>query len=316
MKNGIIEGSSRPTEEELAVINRFTRRPFAADEVYAFSVVLCDNDVDRDFERFPVASLERMAELFVGKTGICDHSHRAADQCARIFSCEVVTDETRKTVYGEPYTYLKARAYMPVTEKNEPLITEIDAGIKKEVSVGCAVASRRCTVCGGDPETCGHRKGRHYRKNGVQKLCAHELCEPTDAYEWSFVAVPAQPRAGVTKHFGEAETGEIVKALNTGAMALSDREAAALARHIEALAAKASAAEEYLGLQKTRVIARLTAGLDDEPAAVLRAAIDRMTPHELFKLCRSVTEAEEDCRPQLAREKKQAAAAQNRDFII
>lgn len=30
------------------------------------------------------------------------------------------------------------------------------------------------------------------------------LCEPTDAYEWSFVAVPAQKNAGVTKHFSEA----------------------------------------------------------------------------------------------------------------
>ena len=36
------------TDDELELINRFTRRNLAKNEVYAFSVVLCDNDVDRD----------------------------------------------------------------------------------------------------------------------------------------------------------------------------------------------------------------------------------------------------------------------------
>ena len=44
--------SSRPTDEELKLINAYTRRELSADEVYAFTVVLCDNDVDRDNERF------------------------------------------------------------------------------------------------------------------------------------------------------------------------------------------------------------------------------------------------------------------------
>ena len=38
--------------EELAEINRFTRTPLTAEEVYCFAVRLCDNEVDRDFERF------------------------------------------------------------------------------------------------------------------------------------------------------------------------------------------------------------------------------------------------------------------------
>ncbi len=39
-----------------------------------------------------------------------------------------------------------------------------------------------------------------------EKLCFMELQEPTDAYEWSFVAVPAQRRAGVVKRFGPEGT--------------------------------------------------------------------------------------------------------------
>ena len=219
MKNGQIEASLTVTDAELAEINKFTRRSFAADEIYTFSVVLCDNDVDRDFERFTVDALNKLATLFVGKTGIADHSGKSSDQCARIYFCEVITDQSRKTVYGEPYTYIKAKAYMPKTEKFSNLITEIDAGIKKEVSVGCQVAKRVCSVCGSDAALCNHKKGRHYRKNGSSTLCSHELENPTDAYEWSFVAVPAQRGAGVTKKLDAScqNADEIINRLKTAA---------------------------------------------------------------------------------------------------
>ena len=41
-----------------------------------------------------------------------------------------------------------AWAYMLRTEKNADLIAEIEGGIKKEVSVGCSVGRRVCSVCG------------------------------------------------------------------------------------------------------------------------------------------------------------------------
>jgi len=37
----------------VALINRMTRRELSADEVYIFSVRLCDNEVDRDWSGFP-----------------------------------------------------------------------------------------------------------------------------------------------------------------------------------------------------------------------------------------------------------------------
>ena len=42
-----------PTEEELALVNRQSRKELTAAEVYLFAVRLCDNEVDRDQERFP-----------------------------------------------------------------------------------------------------------------------------------------------------------------------------------------------------------------------------------------------------------------------
>ena len=137
---------------------------------------------------------------------------KSKDQTARIYSAEVMTDETRKTFDGEVYTYIKAKAYMVRTEKNKDLITEIDAGIKKETSVGCCVRDISCSICGKNIKTegCEHQKGKSYGG----RVCCYLLSEPSDAYEWSFVAVPAQKNAGVIKSFnpnGNEQLAEMAK---------------------------------------------------------------------------------------------------------
>ena len=187
------------TKEELDQINRFSKAELTADQVYTFSVRLCDNEVDRDFERFPAQTLEALAPLFLGKSGIFDHNWSARNQSARIFSTQVISEPERVTQAGDPYCWLKARAYMVRTDDNRGLIAEIDGGIKKEVSVGCAVKRRVCSICGEEAGAgCGHQPGQVY--DG--KLCYLSLEEPADAYEFSFVAVPAQPQAGVVKAMG------------------------------------------------------------------------------------------------------------------
>ena len=199
------ENKNSVPAQELELIGKYARKALTQEEIYTFSVILCDNEIDRDNEKFTVASLNTLAELFVGKTGIFDHNMSSKDQTARVYATRVVTDETRKTSDGEPYTYIEAKAYMVRTEKNKDLIAEIDAGIKKETSVGCAVKVTRCSVCGENVRStgCEHQKGKKYGG----KICCHLLEEPADAYEWSFVAVPAQKNAGVIKSFSpEAHT--------------------------------------------------------------------------------------------------------------
>ena len=186
------------TKEELDQINRFSKAELTADQVYTFSVRLCDNEVDRDFERFGAEDLERLGELFLGKSGIFDHQWSAKGQTARIYRTEVVREPGTVTAAGDEYLWLKGWAYLMRTEKNQELITEIEGGIKKEVSVGCSMGRSVCSVCGAENGACGHAKGQMYGG----KLCFMELKDPKDAYEWSFVAVPAQPRAGVVKRFG------------------------------------------------------------------------------------------------------------------
>ena len=85
------------TERELELINSYTRSPLSAEDVYLFTLTLCDNEVDRDFERFSTESLAALGELFIGKTGISDHSMRSGDQRARIFRTYIEKNPQKKT---------------------------------------------------------------------------------------------------------------------------------------------------------------------------------------------------------------------------
>ena len=179
-----------PTAVQLGAINALAKAELTKEQVYVFSLRLCDDQVDRDFERFDTAALPVLAKLFIGKTGIVDHRWSSDSQVARIFAAE--------TVMEEDVSYIKAWAYIRRGGSNDEIIADIEAGIKKEVSVGCAMGRSVCSVCGGESAQCGHRKGQYY--DG--QLCCAILKEPMDAYEFSFVAVPAQRDAGVLKGMG------------------------------------------------------------------------------------------------------------------
>lgn len=247
-------------EGELRLINRWSRKELTAGEVYAFGVRLCDNEVDRDGERFTEETLEELAELFVGKSGVFDHQWSAKGQAARIYRTEVVQEEGCVTALGDRACYLKGYAYMLRTESNRDLIAEIEGGIKKEVSVGCAVRERRCSVCGGEPELCGHVNGQHY--DG--KLCCAELVGASDAYEWSFVAVPAQRKAGVVK--GLEHGGELERLKAEAAM--GRRYLAALRDEVARLGGMA---QEGLDAQ---VLRSVTGKLEESELLALKAAFE------------------------------------------
>lgn len=265
---------------DLAEINRLSRRALTAEEVYTFAVRLCDNQTDRDLEYFDRAALQTLARLFVGKTGIFDHSWSARDQAARIYRTELVEEPGVITEAGEPGCYLKAWAYMLRTPENEGLIAEIEGGIKKEVSVACAVARSVCSICGNDMDDqalCGHVKGRLYEG----KRCLARLEDPTDAYEWSFVAVPAQPLAGVVKGYGGGSLRKALAGLGADGpwreeLRQLEQEAAVGRRYLEDLRQETVRlglmAEEGLGGAALRAI---TDKLEGEELEALRACFAR-----------------------------------------
>ena len=304
--------SGSPAEGELELINKHTVKPLEADEVYVFSVTLCDNEVDRDFERFDIPALNKLAELFVGKTGIFDHSASGKDQTARIFSCRVISDPHQKNSVGEPYTKLTARAYMPRSEKNAQLIAEIDAGIKKETSVGCAVGKSICSVCGKDMRTegCPHIKGRTYSG----KTCHRVLSEPKDAYEWSFVAVPAQPAAGVTKSYSDGVDKTVKRLSDCGDILLSKDEAADIYGYISSLRTLAHEGAQYREELLCDVIRMGAAALPGMKGESLSEICRTLSLEQLRELKKAFSGGRA-LRSQLA-PKEQAKVSQNNEFKI
>ena len=183
-------GSGMATAVQMEAINALAKGKLTQEQVYVFSLRLCDDQVDRDGERFDTRALPGLAKLFIGKTGIVDHRWSSENQIARIFETQVVQEEG--------VSFIKAWAYIRRGGGNEEIIADIEAGIKKEVSVGCAMGRCVCSVCGSEYGSCGHLKGETY--DG--QVCCGILQEPVDAYEFSFVAVPAQKEAGVLKAVG------------------------------------------------------------------------------------------------------------------
>ena len=307
-----------PDDTDLALINRFTRKALKVDEVYTFGLLLCDNEVDRDFERFDTASLKTLAELFVGKTGIFNHSMNARDQTSRLYSAEVVTDSERLTSTGEPYACIRAKAYMPKTAKNADLIAEIDAGIKKEASVGCSVKRMTCSVCGADrkAENCGHIKG----KNCGGQICHTVLSEPADAYEWSFVAVPAQREAGIVKSYKikeEMKTMEsTLKALREPGeeITLNRQEKENLLAHIEGLEKQAMDGKAYREELTLEVIRMGLITLPQIGGESLTGICERLTVGELRELKKAFAQSTDKIvpmKPQLKAEPRTEPASNN-----
>ena len=272
-KKGCCADVTAADEQELALINRLARKKLTAEEVYTFTVRLCDNEVDRDGERFENETLEELARLFVGKTGIFDHQWSAAGQVARIYRAEVADEPETITAAGDPCRYVKGWAYMMRTPASEELIARLEGGILREVSVGCAVEKAVCSVCGKPAGTCEHRRGERYG----DKLCYVSLQGAKDAYEWSFVAVPAQPKAGVMKQ-KRAQEGMTLRKLAQSEpacreeLAALEREAAAGRRYLDALRGEV-----------TRLAGLAQDGVDN---GVMRSITEKLEESELLELKR------------------------------
>lgn len=283
-----------PDENDLNLIARFTRNPPEKDNIYTFSVTLCDNDIDRDNERFSVNTLNTLCDMFTGVTGIFDHSMKSTDQTARIYRTQVCTDDSRTTATGESYVYLKAWCYMLRTEKNKTLIDEIDGGIKKEVSISCSCRTRICSVCGKDMRRndCHHIQGEVY--DG--KICHAVLEDPTDAYEWSFVAVPAQRNAGVSKSMKKkgakvftctsADPEEVIKSATEtgGSVTLTHDQLKAFGNYLNSLKSDADTGRSTRENAEKEIISLSAFTLPDADTVMLKGILGKLSGDEVLML--------------------------------
>lgn len=311
-----------PSDEELELINRYTRKKLSKEDLYVFTVVLCDNDVDRDYQRFPVETLTSLEKMFVGKSGIFDHNPTAHNQTARIFSCTTKSVEGVVTATGDQYFRLEARAYIPKGRQFDDVIYAIESGIKKEVSVGCSVAFEKCSVCGEEMGKCGHKKGNIY--NG--KLCFGELIDPIDAYEWSFVAVPAQREAGVIKSYCQEDgrsvsMEEILKSISAcEGLNLDSAQTEKLWDYIEKLKKSAADGAVYRNELKSAVRKYSAVIQPDISEKTVEKIMSGLSVKELSELKNSYEKKAcgilGKCRPQLSSGKNTKEKNSNKEFKI
>ena len=192
--------------------------------------------------------------------------------------------------------------------ENDALIAQIEGGIKKEVSVGCSVERCVCSICGEDINTCAHKKGEVYGG----KVCCAELVNAQDAYEWSFVAVPAQPRAGVLKRCGGEDAGTL-KTL------VKRRGSRANQRELETLEQQAALGKRYLSELRgevKRLMLVCEQEADGEAIEKLAEKLDESELKEMEKLYRGKMAKKLGLRTQLTYGEKTKAAEDESDFRV
>ena len=161
-------------------LNKFMKTTYSLQDVYMFEIDLANNDIDDEFDCFKNDSLESIAKLCLGRSGIftCNDNKTIKP---RIFKSWIEKDPIKRTKLDKPLLTVKAYAFIPRTADTLDLINFVESDVKKTISLSCSVNHRWCSICKADK--CNHGKGKFY--NG--KLCYSELYGILDIYEWSFV---------------------------------------------------------------------------------------------------------------------------------
>lgn len=160
---------SKPSQSDFDLIKSFVKsEDIKPEDLFVYPIRLCDNLKDRDGEKFSDLALKSICSLSVGVVGIKNHEWNSENAHSRIYKAEIEEIAGVKSVIGYAYTL--------VTNSTKEFIENIKSGLLQEVSIGFSAKS--------------------YSEEDGCKV----IDDVTDMYEWSFVAVPAQPKAGVVKN--------------------------------------------------------------------------------------------------------------------
>ncbi len=145
---GLKTTASKPTEEQLRLINQFTRQEYKADDFYVGQIRLANNAIDRDNERFSEEVLTRFAATAIRKTMLFDHGRDVqASGVGKFFdvTIEKLALQQANSETGENFQlpagmnevwFLTVSFYIPVKFVDEKVIVGIDTGIYDFSSIG------------------------------------------------------------------------------------------------------------------------------------------------------------------------------------
>lgn len=276
-----------PPEAAVALINqRYALQPLTVAEVELRRMALANDQVDRTWERFSPAMLQRLGETLVGKS-VLAHHQKWDYPLGRFYGTTVERG-------SDGWTWLMAEYYMLKANEHEVLRAEIDAGVVSYVSIGFRGGKEWCDLCGGWwlpwSRECAHWPGETYRIDGVDRICTLTWEDPdgnAEAVEGSFVWLGAQYEAAVVKHLARERGGtremERIKELEIeverlkGALATQETAAAANAARAETLAGERKQLEQRVGDLEAEAAGLRTLAADGERyRADLLAEIQRL----------------------------------------
>lgn len=170
-----------PTAEELTYIQKYLRNPVQASDIFVFNIRLCDNKVDRDYERFTISAIRKLETLYVGRSGIITVGNSTS--YPRIFETWTNINEDIEVVAGdhENLCELWGKAFLLRNWNNSDAIAAIQSKRFNRVSVSCSIKRAVCSICG--RESCKHKKGFLYCGREANVL----LLDPQDVYEWTIL---------------------------------------------------------------------------------------------------------------------------------
>ena len=144
-----------PDAADLALINQqFALAELAPEDVYVRRMVLANDALDRSYERFTPAVLERFARTLPGKPVLVAHEKRELP-IGLVYRAQV-----RPARPGEAGDVsLEAALYMVKSPENAAVRQQIDGGVVRYVSIGFRYDTRICSVCGQDYADCPHLPG-------------------------------------------------------------------------------------------------------------------------------------------------------------
>lgn len=186
----MIIDSKNISDDDMKQINKYTRKDYTRDDIYAFEITLCDSELDVDYEAISKDCLYKLKDLSLGSSGFL-----TSDIMARIFDTyiEKVFISRSNSILAEETYKLKAKAYVLKNAITEEKLNQILN--HPQISVGFSVKRRVCSICGSS-ECCKHIKGQKYiNEAGIELLCYRILNDPTDFYEWSIVPNQQEPKS-------------------------------------------------------------------------------------------------------------------------
>lgn len=136
------------TSVQKEMIKRFLPRDERNDYInwkdyYVFKIILCNNDVDKDHDKFSIQTLYQIRDMAIGKNGILDTMPNKENKfnIARIFDCSVEYDKGKTTIDGEPLFYVQAYAFLDkrISDGCGVIAQKIKEGFYNEISVGCSI---------------------------------------------------------------------------------------------------------------------------------------------------------------------------------